>query len=233
MYTMTDYLKDELMSYGADLVGFADLKKLPSYMRFDMPVGIAVAVRYPSKVIRGITDMPTKEYFEQYKLLNEKLDNIVTYGANTLKMLKYKAIAQTTEYVSQWEMGNETMLPHKTVATRAGLGWIGKSALFVNDEYGSMIRLSSILTDAPLKTAKPVNKSKCGKCKLCTQACPAGAVMGKNWSVKKKREEIFNADLCKKVARERSMQSIGEVVTLCGKCIVVCPYTQKYLESDD
>ena len=48
---------------------------------------------------------------------------------------------------------SQTALPHKTIATRAGIGWIGKSALLVTAKYGSAIRLSSILTDTPIETA--------------------------------------------------------------------------------
>ena len=229
MNNITGFIKDELLCHGADLVGFGDLTQLPADIRCSLPVGISVAVKYPKDVIKGITDMPTKEYYDQYNFLNKKLDMLVTLGAEALKMFGYEAVAQTMDYVKQWETVNESRLPHKTVATRAGLGWIGKSALLVTEKYGSMVRLSSILTDAPLETAKPVNKSKCGDCLVCTDACPAGAVLGKNWSVGIRRDEFFDAPLCRKVARERAMQSFGIEITQCGKCIVICPYTQKYL----
>ena len=53
-------------------------------------------------------------------------------------------------------------LPHKTVATRAGIGWIGKCALLVTEKYGSAIRLTTVLTDMDLETDQPINGSKCG-----------------------------------------------------------------------
>lgn len=232
MTNLTGFIKDELLCHGADLVGFGDLTELPLEKRCNMPVGISVAVRYPKEVIKGILELPTKEYYDQYNLLNKKLDMLVTLGAEALQMLGYEAIAQSMSFVEQSETDYTTMLPHKTVATRAGLGWIGKSALLVTKEYGSMIRISSILTNAPLKTAKPINKSKCGSCIICTNACPAHAILGKNWSIDTYRDEFYNAGLCRKVARERSMQGFGIEITQCGKCIVVCPYTQKYLNGE-
>ncbi len=229
MNNINEFVKDELLCHGADLVGFGDLTQLPPNLRCSLPVGIAVAVKYPKTVIRDIAEMPTKEYYDQYNLLNKKLDLLVKLGAEALQMLGYEAVAQTMDYVKQWETENESRLPHKTVATRAGLGWIGKSALLVTEKFGSMVRISSILTNAPLKTAIPINKSKCGDCLVCTNACPAGAVLGKNWTVDTHRDEIFDAPLCRKIARERAMQSFGIEITQCGKCIVVCPYTLKYL----
>jgi epoxyqueuosine reductase len=229
MDDLTGYIKDELRCHGADLVGIGDLTELPSDIRYDMPLGICVAVKYPKEVISGIIETPTKEYYDFYGVLNKRLDMLVTLGADALKMFGYQAIAQTTNFVEKTETEYTTLLPHKTVATRAALGWIGKSALLVTKKYGSAIRISSILTDAPLKCAKPINKSKCGNCLVCTNACPAHAILGKNWSVDTYRDEFYNAGLCRKTARERALQSFGIEITQCGKCIAVCPYTQKYL----
>ena len=77
----------------------------------------------------------------------------------TMQKHGYAAIAMTRSHVGNGEADDNTVLPHKTVATRAGIGWIGKSALLVTEQYGSMIRISSILTDAPLETAVPVRSA--------------------------------------------------------------------------
>ncbi|MCL2355765.1 MAG: 4Fe-4S dicluster domain-containing protein [Defluviitaleaceae bacterium] len=224
-------LKSELLNLGADIVGFGSLLELPGHVRKDFPVGICVAVAYPGDVIRGIADLPTQEYREHYDALNKRLDMIVTRGAEIIRGLGFKAEAQTRENVGFGEDGNSTTLPHKTVATRAGIGWIGKCALLVTRRYGSAIRISSILTDAPLHTADPVNESLCGNCEICTNACPGGAVSGKAWSVGVFRDEIYDPNKCRKTARERSKAGFGGDMTICGKCIEICPYTQKYIQS--
>ena len=196
MNNLTAFIKDELLCHGADIVGFGDLTMLLPQQRHNMPVGICVAVKYPKEVIKGITDLPTREYYEQYNILNEKLDMLVSLGASALKAFGYEAVPQTMDFVEQSETDFTTVLPHKTVATRAGLGWIGKSALLVTNKYGSMVRISSILTNAPLNTVRPINKSKCGDCMICIAACPANAILGKNWSVDTYRDEFYNAKLC-------------------------------------
>lgn len=226
MNDLTGYIKDELICHGADLVGIGDLSGLPPEIRENLPIGISVAVKYPKDVIRGINELPTQEYCDWYNRLNERLDNLVIFGAQALQILGYDAVAQTREHVG---IGDEDsrMLPHKTVATRAGLGWIGKCALLITEEYGSMIRLSSILTNAPLQTVEPVNISKCGDCMICTKDCPAGAVSGKLWEAGMKREDFFNAASCRETARKRAMQGFGGDITICGKCIEVCTYTRR------
>jgi epoxyqueuosine reductase len=229
---LTKYIKEKLLSAGADLVGIGSLTELQPDVRCGLPVGISIAVKYPKDIIRGISEGPTREYYEHYELMNNKLDELAIFGADTLKALGYQAVPQNRTYVRQFQKDNITLLPHKTVATRSGLGWIGKCALLVTEEFGSMIRISSILTDAPLDTATPINESKCGACNACTNACPAGAISGKNWDVSVYRDEFYDADSCSRTARERSMISFGVDTSLCGKCIEVCPYTRRYLENE-
>ncbi|GHU96300.1 hypothetical protein FACS1894208_10730 [Clostridia bacterium] len=223
-------LKNQILANGADLVDFGDLTELPPEVRRGLPVGAAIAVKYPKAVIRGIRDLPTAAYYEQYKLLNDKLDALAEAGAELLREAGFAAVAQTRAYVEQFETDFSTLLPHKTVATRAGLGWIGKCALLITPRYGSMVRITSILTDAPLKAAQPANTSRCGDCTACAEACPAGAVSGKLWSAGLARKEFFDAAACRKTARERAMRGFGEEVTQCGKCIEVCPWTRRYLD---
>jgi len=225
-------VKSELLRLGADLVGFGSLGELPVETRSSMPVGVCVAVVYPGAVIRGISELPTATYREWYDRLNERLDAVVTRGAEFLREMGYAAVAQTRAYVGSGEASDNTVLPHKTVATRAGIGWIGKCALLVTEEYGSAVRLSSILTDAPLSTAAPVNESKCGGCSACADACPAGAVSGRAWYAGLYRDEFFDPAKCRVEARERSRRGFGGDITICGKCIEVCPRTRRYTSAD-
>jgi epoxyqueuosine reductase QueG len=228
MNNLTTRTKTEIHRLGADICGFGNLEELPPAVRFDMPVGISIAIKYPKAVIRGISELPTQEYCDWYDKINKQLDSIVAQAAEFLRGQGYRAIAQTRAKVGNGENENNTVLPHKTVGTRAGIGWIGKCALLVTEEYGSMIRLSSVLTDAPLETAQPINNSKCGECNACKIACPAGAVSGKAWNVSVYRDEFFDAVKCRNTARERSLRGFGGEHTICGKCIEICPRTRKY-----
>jgi epoxyqueuosine reductase QueG len=231
MQNITENLLQSLYSSGASLAGVADLSALPEAPRLGLPFGVAVAVKYPAWVIRGIADGPTREYFDHYHSLNAQLDALVTKGAKLLTDAGYRAVAQTLAYVRPLEADYRTPLPHKTVATRAGLGWIGRCALLVTREYGSAVRISSLLTDAPLTPNAPVDVSGCGDCAACTAACPAQAVSGALWTPGIPREALFDARRCRETARALSSRLLNEEITLCGKCIAVCPYTRKYLKA--
>ena len=91
-----------------------------------------------------------------------------------------------------------TPLPFKTLATRSGLGWIGKSATLVTKEYGNAIRLNGVLTDMPIQSGVPINSSLCGDCEECIKSCPGKAVKGKLWDLHTDRDELLDASECKK-----------------------------------
>lgn len=224
-------LKAQLIGKGACLVKYGDLQELPASQRQNLPLGISIAVAYPRDVI--VPGLPTKQYYKYYRLLNKKLDALGLWAKRYLQQQGYQAIAQTKGFVKS--IGGSTyqsLLPHKTVATRSGLGWIGKCALLITPEYGSAVRLTSVLTDAPLLPVEaPINESKCGNCENCKKICPANAITGKNWEVGSKREELYDAFACRETTVRNAKEKIGEAVTICGKCIQACPFTQGYLKN--
>jgi len=224
-------LKSELREYlktlGASLVGFADLSNIDTSAFNNMNYGIAFGIKIRTKIIENINEGPTKEYYEEYNQINKALDDIVISCVKYVEDQGYSAIGQTSTYVTS-DNSLTTILPHKTVATRAGLGWIGKNALLITPEYGSAIRISSVITDMPLLTNTPINESQCGKCTNCTTTCPASAIKGTVWNVNLTRDELIDAFICRKKARELSKERIGIEISLCGKCIEVCPFTKRY-----
>ena len=156
-----------------------------------------------------------------FELLREELTRMGAW-----REAGFRAIALSRDNVTYERATHSTILPHKTVATRAGLGWIGKNALLVTRERGSAIRLTSVLTDAPLPIAEPINESQCGDCDICLRNCPGEAILGPNWSVEKRREEFFSAVSCRRACIQRTWKT-KPGLSLCGLCIAVCPYTKK------
>ncbi len=226
MNSLSTELEHYLLDKGAALCGFAELNGI---VPGPLSRGVSVAVAIPPHIVASIAHGPSRIYFDAYHSLNDRLDGLVTAAADFLCLRGYQAHAQTRASVTEHE-GHRTDLPHKTVATRAGLGWIGKCALLVTPGYGPAVRLSSLLTDAPLSVETPIESSRCGGCTACIDRCPGKAVSGKLWKAGMDRDEFFNAKACYDAARALSAACLKEEITLCGKCIEVCPYTRRYLE---
>ncbi len=222
-------LKSKLLSEGAALIGFADISELPADVRFSMNNAISIAVALDASIINEISEGPTLRYHGEYKRVNNFLGELCRFTADFLQNHGHKAV-QIEPTVKKLDYSSlSTPLPHKTVATRAGLGWIGKSALLITKEYGAAIRLATVLSDAAFETGTPVNSSGCGDCNVCVECCPTNAMTGSNWKAGMEQSGIYDAAACCSMAKELSAK-IGVSATICGICINVCPWTQKYLK---
>jgi len=225
---LLDKLRQQLTPRGADIVGGGDLRGLPSDSRHDLPRGVAIAVRLRPDIVAGIENGPTKEYSFEDTRCNRLLNDLSNSCARLLTHRGYRAVVFPATRSVTDDSHLSTPLPHKTVATRAGVGWIGKCALLVTDPFGSAVRLTTVLTDAPLAVGPAVDESYCGDCDACITACPAGAPLGFDWRPGIARDDFFDAPACRKAARELGGEAgIGHPI--CGICIAACPYTQQYI----
>jgi epoxyqueuosine reductase QueG len=221
-------LTDIVLSGGAALVKAADISSLAPELRMNMPIGVSLAVPVTPDIVRGISNGPTVEYFAEYKRLNALLGSLLESAAACIRKYGFTAIPIVPANANFDAATLSTRLPHKTVATRAGMGWIGKTPLLITESFGSAIRLGTLLTDAPFATGTPIDASRCGNCHACVDRCPAHAITGESWHVAMERRQLLNAGECRKTAYALSTQ-IGVNETLCGICMAVCPHTRAYL----
>ncbi len=219
----------ELTAGGAALVGFADLTGLPAGARAGFARAVSIAVALDPGIVASLVVGPTRAYHAEYDRVNDLLGGLARKAVAILAAFGYPARtgAVTVRVV---DGDGTTALPHKTVATRAGLGWIGHCALLVTPGHGAAVRLASVLTDAPLVCGDPIDESRCGTCRACVDACPAHAVKGDRWRAGIARDRILDARACKRMASSlASAQGIDAII--CGICVNACPWTQKYLRT--
>ena len=93
------------------------------------------------------------------------------------------------------------------------------------------MRLTSVLTDMPMETPRPINESQCGSCTACLRNCPGEAPKGPNWTMESNREDFFDVLSCRRACLERTWKA-RPGYSLCGLCIAVCPYTKKAIEQE-
>jgi epoxyqueuosine reductase QueG len=225
--TAQDELVAGLKRAGASLVGFADLTCLAADLRMGLPRAVSIAVALDPDVVAELTSGPTSNYHAEYDRVNARLAALSKQAAAAIESSGYSALTSAVT-VRVIEGTGATPIPHKTVATRAGLGWIGDSALLITTEYGAAVRLASVLTDAPWVCGSAVQESRCGSCRACVEACPAGAITGEPWHPGIPRDRLVDVAACKRVASALAAKQ-GIDVTICGICVLACPWTRRYL----
>lgn len=216
-------LKNYLMKLGTSKVGFADVDGLAKQF-IDLPNGISLVLKLPKETIQLVKNEEYEEYWKSFHRAIGQLTKISHKGEKYIKSLGYDAFALTMKR-NECDMEKLlSILPYKTIATKAGLGWIGRSALFVTPEYGSAVALSAILTDMPLEHDMPITDSECDDCTNCQEACPVGAINPQKWNDRLNREDIIDIETCGEYIIEQYKAGLG-----CTKCMSECKLTQEYL----
>jgi len=236
MRNLSTKIRESLLEKGACLVGLSDVSDLAYEAAAGLKNAVSIAVTLDPLVISEISKGPTIKYYQEYNRANNLLSDLCDHAADILITEGHKAVALEPT-IKVVDLSNiDEHLPHKTVATKAGLGWIGKSALLITKRYGAAIRLASVLTDAGLDIATPVEESMCGDCRQCVDNCPAKAIKGNNWQLGAPRDSIYDAFACCETAinlsQRAGIQSTIGRVAICGICINVCPWTQKYISNE-
>ena len=127
-------------------------------------------------------------------------------------------------------------LAERTLAARAGLGFIGKNRMLINPELGPQILLGEIVTSLKLQTDEPnfchserseesigLTKTNCSDCNKCLSACPTGAL---------RPDGRFDANKCisyltieyKGEIPADLAQKIGGRLFGCDECVLACPH---------
>lgn len=212
-------LKKLLLESGANLVGFSEIGDSPIENQPNLIYAVSIIVKLSDSVLKTITDRPSISYFQHYRTVNYKLDQLALTCVKFLEDNGYDAFPIAA---SQSIPGNKYsgIFQHKTCARLAGLGFIGKNSLFITEEYGSKVRLATVLTNMPLKNDREVIVKDCGSCNICTNACPAGAIYGCNFNPNKPYEPLFDKEKCSLNMKRYNDVGRGAV---CGLCIKACP----------
>lgn len=222
-----DNLEKYLLKLGASKVGYANVEGLASEI-IDLPNGISLVLKLPKEAMQLVKDEDYEDYWRCFHGKVAELGEIALKGEGYIKNLGYDAFALTMNR-NECDMKKLlSILPYKTIATKSGLGWIGRSALFVTPEYGPAVVLGAILTDMPLKFGEPITDSNCDDCTNCQEACPVDAINPQKWNDRLNREDIIDIDACFEYIMDQYKAGLG-----CTKCMSECRLTLEYLENNE
>ncbi|MFO0601481.1 MAG: tRNA epoxyqueuosine(34) reductase QueG [Myxococcaceae bacterium] len=111
----------------------------------------------------------------------------------------------------------------KVWAVRAGLGTVTKNGCFTTPRFGSWVVLATMIFTAEADTcATPLDEDPCGRCRICLDACPTGALVS---------ERVVDARAClsyQTIENDHRVppalrEALGGLSFGCDICQDVCP----------
>jgi epoxyqueuosine reductase len=127
---------------------------------------------------------------------------------------------------SQTRCGVDTVpVLERELATRAGIGWVGKNTLVIHPRLGSWLLLGEVLTTIELPLDEPIT-DHCGTCTRCIDACPTGAITEPYKLDARRCISYLTIEHQGEIAEEFHAP-IGEWLYGCDVCQDVCPHNQR------
>jgi epoxyqueuosine reductase len=217
--------RERARTLGADFVGIADPAGFnnPDY-KGNRPQAFAPWIRaivvLGVIIPKGCVEPLPKGRAEYTNTLMAGTVSLRTLGftlARELERKGYRAALVPSEgsEFGTWYADRETLkadLSLKYAAWLAGLGEYGLNQLLITHKNGPRIRMTAILTDAPLEPDHPSGQSfvrpECASCQKCVKVCPVKAISA---------DGTIDPTLC----RDYMFSTLGGL--RCGMCLKVCP----------
>jgi epoxyqueuosine reductase len=224
------WLTEWMQSHEITLWGVADLRDFETPKDAGgqrLPFAISWVLPMDPHIMAGIRRGPNRAYADEYTRVNKLINELARLLTDEIKTRGCQACPlEASERTDKVNIKGE--FPHKTAATRAGLGWIGRHCQLITRKFGSWIRLGTVFTKVAALPGTPIERSFCGRCMRCVEACPANALTGNVWYPGLEREMILDVRACDRWKKKNYFKY--HQGHNCGICSSVCPYGRKVLK---
>lgn len=225
--TFPSWLTQWMEAQKITLWGAADLRSFSTPLDQKgnkFPFALSLAIPMKPTIMASIQNGPNQSYADEYARVNNHINQLSIALSAEIKdrgfQSKPLAASERTDTVNI-----KAVFPHKTVATRAGLGWVGRHCQLITRPFGPWIRLGTVFTEIELPCGPAIERNFCGSCTRCVDACPAKALKGSAWYPGLTREEILDVRACDQWKKNHYFQYHNG--HNCGICSAVCPYGLK------
>jgi epoxyqueuosine reductase len=130
----------------ADLRGFSTPKDGAGQ---GFTAAISWVIPMTPQVMADIRSGPNQAYADEYDRVNQQINELAGRLAAEISSRGWRAQPLAASVRSD-PVNIKGDFPHKTAATRAGLGWIGRHCQLVTHKFGSWVRLGTVFTDLEL-----------------------------------------------------------------------------------
>jgi epoxyqueuosine reductase len=117
----------------------------------------------------------------------------------------------------------------RVLAKHAGLGWLGKNTVLLNERIGSFFFLGVILTTLDLPPTSGVSDvpppDRCGTCRKCIDACPTEALVEPYVMDARKCISYLTIELRGAIPKQ-FREPMGQHIFGCDICQDVCPWNR-------
>lgn len=149
---------------------------------------------------------------------------------NRLKKLQQKIETKVSDLIARPFVDSAPIM-ERQLAEKAGVGWVGKNSLILNEKAGSFFFLGELLVNIPLPVSTPVVE-QCDKCVACITICPTQAIV---------EPYIVDGSRCISYLTIEKFgaipiefrEAIGNRIYGCDDCQLICPWNKMAQASDE
>ncbi|KAA1188973.1 tRNA epoxyqueuosine(34) reductase QueG [Pseudohalioglobus sediminis] len=161
-----------------------------------------------------------------------------TLGRDYHKLMR-KRLAQLAQRIEERAGGgryrafvDSAPVLERAIAEQAGLGWIAKNTMLINQDAGSWFFLGEIYTDLPLPPTGAQKSKHCGTCTACLDICPTDAFVGP-FQLDARRCISYLTIEHHGSIDPQLRPLMGNRVFGCDDCQLVCPWNKFAQPSDE
>ena len=208
-----EMVKQAARECGAALVGITHMRDELYFDGIDLDYKYAIAVAMPM-------DRETMCHVPGYETADHIMDIYADVSQVAVDLAeRIRAAGHDARACTNLGAGGNTV-QQVPLAVKAGLGQLGKHGSLITKDFGSNVRLVTVLTNLPMAIDQPEDigvDDFCATCQICVTNCPPHAIFDTKQMVRGEEKWYVNFDRC---------APYFTAYDSCGICIEVCPWSE-------